>query len=700
MRLSRADRQILLGLGAALALVTLVVGAPRLMLRRGTSLAHECLAAPAGRDDASCARAEADLARLADVPWTRHDATYRYEELRARRALAAYEEACFGFPDPVARARTGATLAIHEEIVGEGSKRLRLEELGPPIGAPDAGMTAHLRGDRATLLDRWDHVGGWPVRVAALRSALQDGELATADRIAARYAEFDPRDADLRTAVGAVLCLGPDPGRGLEVLARVPGDRAAERSAAIARHWGEVRAVQEACADLASIEPPPMPIERHAGIPDADELRATLALRLARGAEETREAIDVARDLLAEDPPPEGPGLSPRVASARAALLAALVLADPSLDARSVQGLARPRADREPPLAPPPWRSSTWVMRQLPPDVPWLPPADWTRASRRVEELAGGEGLPGATSSALREVGAAFAVHAARGFVGSGEADLAIAEARRATELSPRGADGDALLLAEIAAASGTVTTARETVARALAGKVDTAGHPATAPEPPGAGVAPRVAMLLADALAAATDARPDDVRKDLAKARELAAGAALGPLSTELALWSLAFSDPDPGAAKEAPLARPAWIGFAAPAASWSDGSRIEPVEALDQLAPLLAQPDGAARRAARRTIVARGGDAPPALVPWVVALARLAPDGATGEAVETWLDAALAVDVARFSMREVAHARAISAHIRGDHDIGNRWEERLAALRALYRDPRRAVAARFLGI
>ncbi len=699
MRLSRADRTILAVLGGAVALAALVWGAPRLMLGRATQLAHRCLEAPAGKEDAHCARAEVDLARLAAVAWTKHDATYRYEELRARRALAAYDEATFGYPDPVARARTGAALAIHQEIVEDGSTRLILEDLGAPVGAPDAGRAAMLHGDRVTLLDRWDHVGGWPVRVAALRAALQEGDLVKVDTIAARYAEFDPRDAELRTTVGAALCLGPDPGRGLEILARVPADRAAERHAAIARNWGEVRAVQEVCADLASIEAPPMPIERHAGIPDADELRAVVMLRLAQGAEETREALIEVRDLLTEDPGPEGAGLIPRVDDARAALLAELVLADPALTPQAVAALAAPRSDREPSLAPPVGETSTWVLREARSGAPWVPAASWARASERVESLAGADALPAPIAATLRGVAVAFALHAARGFVGSGEADAAIAQARRASQLAPRGERGDPLIIAEVAAAAGVVATAHAASRPPPGDLVPVApppvGPPALAPTPR---KGERVAMALADALASAAEVRADDVKSALTRATEAAKAGSTDALDLELALWSLAFSASPPDEGSTAPGALPSWAGFAASATA----SRAPRVGAttFKALLALTAQPEGAQRRAARRALIDRRGDAPPALLPWVMFLAQLAPENASGDAVEVWLDAALAVDAPRFTLREVAHARAVAARIRRDHENASRWEERLANLRAVYREPRRAVVARFLGL
>ena len=113
-----------------------------------------------------------------------------------------------------------------------------------------------LAGDRRTLRSRalWDH---WSVDLRALEAALLDGDTARAGALARRYADFDPRDEDLRVAVAAMLCLAGDAARGGKLLETVQGDRAHQRHEAWARNWGEVRAAIVACAAKAGLPAPP-----------------------------------------------------------------------------------------------------------------------------------------------------------------------------------------------------------------------------------------------------------------------------------------------------------------------------------------------------------------------------------------------------------------------------------------------------------
>src|SRR5262249_3944172 len=141
-------------------------------------------------------------------------------------------------------------------------------------------------------------------------AALVEGGLAPAVELARRYAEWDPRDEDVRVAVGSLLCLGGDEKRGLQFLETVQNDRARRRYAAIARNWGDVRALMVACAARAGIEPPPKPTSIEAGSGDPVVPRAVMRLRLTRaaaakspkGAVDLREAIETAKKLL-DDPP-------------------------------------------------------------------------------------------------------------------------------------------------------------------------------------------------------------------------------------------------------------------------------------------------------------------------------------------------------------------------------------------------------------
>src|SRR6185369_5068081 len=112
------------------------------------------------------------------------------------------------------------------------------------------------------------------------------GDAARAGALARRYAEFDPRDEDLRTVIAAVLCLADgaaarkDVERGLELYATVQADRARDRHESWSRNWGDVRAAAVACAARADVPVPAMPERVDAGAADLTEVRAALRMRL------------------------------------------------------------------------------------------------------------------------------------------------------------------------------------------------------------------------------------------------------------------------------------------------------------------------------------------------------------------------------------------------------------------------------------
>src|SRR5262249_53435263 len=151
-------------------------------------------------------------------------------------------------PDAAARTRAADDLALAARIVHAGSQRISLDDLGPAVGAPDVGRSALLAGDRRTLLggaDGWEH---WSARLRTLEAALLEGDRARAAALGRRYAEFDPRDEDLRVAVASLLCLEGDARRGIDLLSTVQADRASQRHESWSRNWGEVRALLIACA--------------------------------------------------------------------------------------------------------------------------------------------------------------------------------------------------------------------------------------------------------------------------------------------------------------------------------------------------------------------------------------------------------------------------------------------------------------------
>ncbi|WP_044245841.1 hypothetical protein, partial [Chondromyces apiculatus] len=277
-----------LGVGA---LVVGVLGAgivlgPKGMVGIGREKASSCLAAveaPRGAALPACGEEMRWFSLPSRLPWSFEEGSLLGEELQARVALAAYMDAAVGRPDRGALDEASGGLQNAERLVSAGSQRLRFEELGTTAPVPKLGREAIQIGDRRTLMQLGEQWGEWHVRVAALRAALQEGDLTRAGALAARYAEFDPRDEDLRGAVASVLCLGDGAKRGMEMLTLTQGDRAARRYAGMARDWGDVRALMVACAARAGVEPPPRPEKVEAGEDHRDEVRIALALRLAAG---------------------------------------------------------------------------------------------------------------------------------------------------------------------------------------------------------------------------------------------------------------------------------------------------------------------------------------------------------------------------------------------------------------------------------
>ena len=186
----------------------------------------------------------------ARVPWTRTPATYRAEELRIRIAIGNYQNAVAGQPNREARKRSTELMAQASTIVHTGSQRLAFEELGPAAGAPEPAQDALLAGDRDALLARPKEWGEWHQRLHTLQASLLEGDFPRTLDIAKHYATYDPREEDLRSALGAILCLGGETQRGLEMLVLQQNDRASRRYAAMSRNWGDVRTAILACAAL------------------------------------------------------------------------------------------------------------------------------------------------------------------------------------------------------------------------------------------------------------------------------------------------------------------------------------------------------------------------------------------------------------------------------------------------------------------
>ncbi len=101
--------------------------------------------------------------------------------------------------------------------------------------------------------------------------------------------------------------------------------------------------------------------------------------------------------------------------------------------------------------------------------------------------------------------------------------------------------------------------------------------------------------------------------------------------------------------------------------------------------------------KRAFRYALLRDRGDMPDALVPYLAVAAELAGEGGD---VEVWLDAVMATDAPRFSMRTYAWARANAARSRGDRAAYGLWTERFRTLSKIVGDEQKAELARVLGI
>jgi hypothetical protein len=391
---------------ASVALLLLAAAAfavPYIAVAHATRRATACLTAyeaPRGPTPPACADEIYWLITPSHLPWTRDAASYRGEELGARIAIADYRDAIIGAPDRARLADAAETLEGAHIIMIQGSRRVMLDDLGPDIGAPNLGRAAASLGDRRTLLDRAELWPDWHVRLRTLSAALIEGDIPRATAIAKRYAEFDPRDEDLRTAVAAMLCLSGDEKRAIELLTSVQSDRATKRYAAMARDWGDVRALLIACAAKAGLQPPPKPESPEAGQGTPMEARALLRIRLAKqepqdeaGKLELDAASTAALRLLGEASILPSGDVQPSLASelrfpgARAAILAAVLDAGYAIEPARLIVLAQPARDEAPLLPSPAITALDWL-RDSPGLGPVVSAQTFERAAERVSSMA------------------------------------------------------------------------------------------------------------------------------------------------------------------------------------------------------------------------------------------------------------------------------------------------------------------------
>ncbi|MEZ4301180.1 MAG: hypothetical protein R3B70_39960 [Polyangiaceae bacterium] len=651
----------------------------------GTRKSVDCFRtfeAPRGPELPWCGDTMSWFSFPARLPWTVTTATYRAEELRVRIAIGQYQNAIAGQPSRKARELAAERIREAHEIVQTGSKRLAFEELGPAIGAPDPAQDAILLGDRDTLLRRGKDWTEWHQRLHTLRAALLEGDVPQAIDLAKHYATFDPREEDLRSALGALLCLGGDTKRGIELLVHQQDDRASRRYAAMSRAWGDVRTALLACAALGRVPPPPRPTSTSAGSDDRRIARAPLRLRVVEDHDHRlREAQQSTEQLLA-GALPEG---------ARAPILAALLASDFELTAERWAQLALAGArEGEPPLL---QLGSVNVLAWLdiPADRPIVTGPVYRKAAERLVELASPDDLDDSVRGTLHEAAAALYVEGSRAYVRAADTASSIEMLTRAADLARMNPTTRALAEGILRYATGDLPGAHAVLAKA-----------------PTDGATPELlaATLTLRAEVSGHSAPPS---KDEAKAAHAAAqkgkNAALLAWSRRILFWA------DPGSVPPSPVAVGTldpmagrfalWpsLGYANATLSWGgdDDLRLPVLErnlAVWSAARFASEAD---KRAYRYAFLRHRGDMPDSLVPYLAIAAELAGDGGDPE---VWLDAVMAPDATRFSLRTYAWARAQAALARGDTASHRLWTDRLHTLATLAGDTDRAELARFLGI
>jgi hypothetical protein len=674
-----------------IAFVAIAAAIPSVLVEIGTRRARACVASyaePRGPELPDC-RAEIKwFVTPTHVPWTAIPARYRAEELGARIAVAEYTDALVGHPERAAIDAAAERVVASTKKLATGSRRLGLEELGRTVGAPDLGRSAEIYGDRGTLLARFDEWIEWHMRVRALEAAWMEGDAPRAQIIAKRYADFEPWDDDLRTAVAATLCLGDGAARGIALLAKVQSERAANRHESWARNWGDERAAMVACAARAKVPPPAAPTQTSGGEADANEARSALRLRLlsepgpsSMGRAEA-DAATVERLL------------EPRSPGARVKLLAALIEAREDLDAKELAKLAPARTDGgEAPIVPSPARTAIdWLDARRGLEVT-VPGATLRRSAARLRSTSASAGLTRDEANGLRAAAGAMALEAARALALEGNGEAAAATVADAGDALP----SEAARALQRSSAWYVAGNAERALA-ALAGAVD------AAPADQAVAREVRVAALIQRAELLASLGRKDDAAKAAVLADELAPTAGDRALDaharwTRLALAPLAPLRPGD---EPAPLDAHAWpwTGLTGRASSWL----VPEAEAATPLGRALAFWDAAVaaspeqRRALRYAALDHRGDAPLATAAYYAVAAQLLKPS-EGD-VEIWLDVFSATDARRLPLRSYAWIRAESARFRGDPASAARWTGRLRALTALIADPARAELARYLGL
>ncbi|MCC6522465.1 MAG: hypothetical protein IT373_07375 [Polyangiaceae bacterium] len=658
----------------ALVLATALGLATVLVYRSVREAATACFAsieAPRGAVLPDCERFAARLWLPLRAPWTRRASRWLVEEITVRMAVARYVDAAIGHPDPehLDAAREAVRAAATE--LDAGTARLRLDELGPMIPAPDPFDLAADLGDHRGLVGHQGPFPHWYTARRALDWALARGRASDAVRLAA---DNLGRGADeLELAAGAVLCAHGDMERGLPALVDIQDLWARKRKANFARAYGGARVLVEACAALGAKAAPPLPSGEGGGPLDHVEQRAVLRLRLAERADGCDPAAEGARcgerpivherveDILATLG--SGEALRHRLA------LAASVLP-------YVTGAERARALVAPAVGEVPSELGAAPLDWLTParDEPFVPAERWASAADAVRAMARGH-------AELEPLAARLALGAARAFAVRGDGSAAQSYAGRSGDaLGPGGARlAQALaayLVGELPAAlellAGEPGAERAPFAALRAEIIAEIGHVGS--REPGAGRMEDVSRAIAQGLEAprTTDAAPESRRTAAARERLGWLGSCVLP--------------PAGGESLAGPVDLPPFVGHHSMSPA---GVRRERLEAAQAAWRRMRAGSGAEWRSDRYAVLRRRGDAPPALGSYLACAAALVDEPAE---VEPWLDAFVAVDLGALGLRAHAFARAVAARLRGDAAAAAVWTETYRTLARDASDPARA--------
>lgn len=656
--------------GVLVGLLLLVATVPVVLLDVGRRRARRCLAridAPETTRLPACDAHASWFALPAKVPWTARWTSLLTEELSARMAVARYVDAAVGTPDRELLPRRWAALREAAQAVEEGSGRLRLGQLGSAIPAPEPGALAFSVGDQQTLVKHGLDWTQWYTSKRAIEIALLRGQLGRAQRLAEHYAGRP--DTDLRLMIGALLCTAGQADRGMEHARSVERARADKRNANMARHFGAARVLVEACAAQAGAEPPRVPSYGGAGEWDHRARLAAMRLRLAQlepgcdrpddlgGCEHTERLTEAANGAVR--------WLDSRIAMEfRLELVAAVAPFLPS--STMARELIRPLPDEPGPLAGLPLT----VHRMMARGSPARPFVSSKQLLAAADHLLALEPV----SPEQQALAGAMIAHAATALAGLGEAEQALAQARRGADLALDDELGRALLVSSVAHLAGQTRAGVDALRASLDGD--------RAPDALLAAAHLQLSELLASA------GRRAEALTAARRGAEVARSAAV-PYLNERAQWLLLALE---SLSSSAAPTRTGWAAvpkmpMLGPHTTWvpAEARAATTSRAVEVWRTWLAAA-GPTRRACRYEAFRSRGDAPDGPTAHLVLAGLLADEPAE---VEPWLDAFYAIDGGHTRLRSYAWSRTEAARWRGDATATAIWLARYRALEQWAQQP-----------